>query len=200
MRRGRRVPGLATGITWATVCAVLVTVPSCKNPFQTGKPEFPGGVQVNYPQPTSPVNVLEIVRLALGAKDNPKYLEQLAPDFEFFPDQVQAQTEAFRNFPAAWHYAQEEAYLAGLFSNADSLSLSWSDVFTRPEGNSAHVTATYNLAVRTAGGAVTHYRGQAEIVMQQAAGLWSIEVWQDLVVNNDDTTWGLLRAQLLATG
>ncbi|HDS74881.1 MAG TPA: hypothetical protein ENN56_04990 [Firmicutes bacterium] len=155
---------------------------------------------MNYPQPTSVENVLEILSLALKAEDNPAYLERLSESFQFVPDPVQLASPAFRNFPTEWTIDHEEAFLAGLLSNADSVLVAWQSVFTLLEGETATATATYELRVVTQVSEITMYRGQAEIVARQTAGVWNIETWRDVQVGGYTNTWGLLRAMLLAAG
>jgi len=179
--------------------ALLIVLHGC-NPFRTGTPEQPGGQLINYPQPTTTDNVLRILALSLGAKDNRAYLERLASDFAFSPDPVQRQSDNFRNFPAAWGYEHEEIFLAGLFSNADSIAVEWHNVLTQPQGEGATVTAFYDLTIWSQAQPETHYRGRAEFSMVQVAGIWNIRTWNDVVEGEYTTTWGLLRARLLATG
>jgi hypothetical protein len=192
MRSGQIVQGL---------CALtLGLLTACTNPFATGDPKVPGGPQVDYPQPTSPENVLEILSLALGAGGNPTYVERLAEEFRFEPDPVQMARQEFSGFPAEWTKAEESTFLAGLQSNADSVSIVWTNVFTLLVSEGSDVTADYEVYVRGRTGTETVYRGRAEMVMRQVAGDWIVSVWQDVVMNEETTTWGLLRAQLLASG
>jgi len=182
---------------WAAV-VTAAAVASC-NPFGTGTPDPPAGVVI-YPPPTSPENVLATLALALGAKDNLTYLERLTEDFLFRPDPVQAQGDAFRNLPARWGIEQERAFLAALMANADSLALIWQGVLVQPQGDGARVTANYELTVWARAGPVSRYTGQADLLMRQTAGIWSILSWDDVVREGMTATWGLLRADILATG
>jgi hypothetical protein len=186
--------------TFVMLCVTVVTVFGCNNPFATGTPEPPGGGLVNYPQPTSLENVLEILALALQAEDNPAYLERLSDSFRFIPDAVQLASPAFRNFPAEWTGDHEEAFLAGLLSNADSVFVTWENILALPAGETSTATADYELTVVTQSGERTEYRGQVEITARQTAGVWNIETWRDVLVSGYENTWGLLRAMLLATG
>ena len=170
------------------------------NPFQTGTPESPIGALIPYPQPTSTDSVLKIIALALHAKDSPAYMDRLAEDFVFIPDPVQRESEEFRNFPERWDRAHEEVFLAGLLSNADSLVLEWHDVLTQPQAEGAFVTAIYDLTIWPRAQPAAHYHGRADLFMQQRAGVWNIQRWNDVVLEGITTTWGLLRAKLLATG
>ncbi len=186
--------------TFLALCVTLLTVNGCNNPFATGTPEPPRGGLVNYPQPTSLENVLEILSLALQAEDNPAYLERLSESFRFVPDAVQLASPAFRNFPAEWTGDHEEMFLAGLLSNADSVYVTWENILALPAGETSTATADYELTVVTLTGGRTEYRGRAEITARQTAGVWTIETWRDVLVSGYENTWGLLRAMLLAAG
>lgn len=181
-------------------CILAVAIAGCKNPFATGTPESPDGGLVNYPQPTSLENVLEILSLALQAEDNPAYLERLGESFRFIPDAVQLASPAFRNFPEEWTGDYEEVFLAGLLSNADSVFVVWENILSLPAGETSTTTADYELVVVTQTGDRTEYRGRVEITARQNAGVWNIEEWRDVLVSGYANTWGLLRAMLLAAG
>ncbi len=173
---------------------------ACTNPFATGTPETPQGSLVEYPQPTSPENVLRTLELALAARDNPAYLERIASTFEFVPDPVQSQEDSFTSFPDIWTREHEEVFLAGLLSNTDSLGLAWTDILTAPESGGTSVEADYELRVWMRGGDIARYAGRANMRMSQSAGLWSVETWHDVVVGSEAATWGLLRAMLVGSG
>jgi hypothetical protein len=178
--------------------AFTVAIAGC-NPFQTGTPEAPSGTSIIYPQPTNPDNVLEIIALAMNAGDKPAYAERLATGFRFHPDPVQLDGNDFRNFPTNWGVVEEEAYLAGLMSNTDSLNVIWTEVLSQPGTTSYNVTALYSLTFH-AGGTVERFDGKAEFVMIETAGILYVSTWRDIVVGGNANTWGALRAQFLATG
>ena len=168
------------------------------NPFKTGTPEPPDHGTVVYPQPTTPDNVLEIIALSMSAKDRPAYMDRLTPDFIFTPDPLQLDSDEFRNFPAHWGVVEEETYLSGLMSNADSLQVVWTEVISQAGVSGYSVTALYTLVAKTAG-SDQRYDGKADFVMNETAGILYIRAWNDVVVSGS-TTWGTLRASFLATG
>ena len=187
------------GISRRIAVVLLAVVTAGCNPFQTGMPDPPAGTTVNYPQPTTVDNVLSIIRLSLQTKDTPAYTERLGDTFVFVPDPVQLGSNEFASFPEIWSAVHEEAFLTGLFSNADSLSLTWSDVLTQSVGTEHHVTASYELRVWISS-SPTAYVGNAEITMAEISGILYISRWRDAALSGNVQTMGLLRARLLAAG
>jgi hypothetical protein len=165
--------------------------------FETGVPENPADF-IAYPQPTSTDAVLETIALSSQAQDNLAYLERLTSDFVFKPDDLQRQSATFGTFPDPWSRTHEEFFLRALFSNVDSMRVTWDNAASQFRGDEADVTADY--VVETWGRTQSEYRGQAAMVMRQVAGIWYIHTWNDLAPANSIATWGLLRAQLLAAG
>ncbi len=196
--RGDDRTPIRRGIALSIVLLHLLSLPAC-NPFRTGAPENPEGPQIDYPPPTTTDNVLKILAMALGAKDNRAYLERLSVDFAFRPDPVQLPTAEFQKFPSTWSRDQEAFFLAALFSNLDSVAVEWQDILTQPQGTGAEVTARYTLTAFRTGQSETRYTGQARFFMEQVAGVWNVRGWDDVVLSNVSQTWGLLRAQVFAT-
>ncbi len=177
---------------------LLGTLHGC-DVFRTGTPESPGNVAA-YPQATSTDNVLEIIAIATTHKDNLAYLERLTDDFVFLPDDLQRESDAFRTFPDPWEKRQEDSFLGALFSNIDSLGVEWAGAVAQFTGDDAEVAADYTLTAWKTAQPATIYRGQTVMAMRQVAGNWYIHTWSDVALANTTSTWGLLRAQLLAGG
>lgn len=162
--------------------------------FEPRSAELPGS-SINYLPDFEPAAVMENLDKALEGKDVSGYLTRIGEGFRYVPDS-QTQTD----FPAVdwanWDRAKEEAFVAALINNVQTVESALREVpiFAEPpSGNSVEWEYIYTLKVTSPGQTTpTSYRGRAFFRLEIQGPYWRLVEWRDVQGEADPGGGGTL--------
>lgn len=173
--------------------------------FETRSVEPPTVIRSTFIQPTSPDIVLTNLNYAVAEKNLDNYMRCLVDTnfslrrYRFFPDAFsQSSFPVFNN----WNLNNERAYFSNLISFTEpgsSSNLFPDNIIISTSIDSAILDMNYILVFNhNRQNVAKETKGKLRFVMgADSRGLWSIHSWYDFVVNNNDTTWSVLKANFV---
>jgi hypothetical protein len=178
--------------------AVILLGPSGCGLFETRTPEGGGGESEWIP-PLTPQQVVENLETALLAGNFGDYTRTFTPEFRFVPDATDVATIAVER-PGEpvyenWDADVETATMQQIYASADGLDLSLVLFEERIEGDTRLLKYEYTLGIVRAE-VETLYQGEAWFrVVQLTGGEWFILTWEDVITDDTETSWGLLKGR-----
>ncbi len=173
--------------------------------FETRSVEPPTVIRSTFIQPTSPDIVLTNLNYAVAEKNLDNYMRCLVDTnfslrkYRFFPDAFsQSSFPVFNN----WNLNNERSYFSNLISFTEpgsSSNLFPDNIIISTSIDSAILDMNYILIFNhNRQNVAKETKGKLRFVMSaDSRGLWSIHSWYDFVVNNNDTTWSVLKANFV---
>lgn len=161
----------------------------------------PQGEQTDWQTPIDTDTVLRNIRAALAGEALNNYKDSFTDDFRFHVD-PQDSLDAGEEGPtryANWTREDEVFVANGIFSDASSISVSFSNVEApQEELDETFRKEDYVLTVAWQSGPHVNeeivYRGRATLWMRRTAGRWAIFRWVDRRADPPvSDTWGVLR-------
>jgi hypothetical protein len=148
--------------------------------------------------PTSTSKLMWNLRRSVEEQLESDYQRTLADSFSFHPDVADSidglslwGEDRYLN----WDYEVEVQVVGRIFTQADSLTLSFSDTTETQEGNHAEREADYELRLKS-GGDWTTYKGTARFMLAKVGSEWSLYKWKDQRSEAAELdTWGFLRGE-----
>jgi len=196
MKIGFQIAGII-----AALCAGVVFLYSCNNPFSTREPDprNPGSTGAAIKPPNSPENVIDNLKASFEGLSIQDYLDVFNEDFQFNPDSEDS-LEYEQDFVYGWNYENEMEFAQNFLQRNNFKP----DI----EGSPVEIFASYsykpgqdmyqynykifiNLSEKT-----ETYEGYSWLFLREdTEGKWSVYRWVDFRLRKSSLSWGVLRAQ-----